>query len=1554
MSIVSPLKYATYDAYKLARNNENKSNNNSSSSNNNSSLVVPMNYNSYEEYKAARDGVDVPEKELTDRGTLDKIFGVITNNSIVQGLYNVTDNDENTTFIGGVKEGFKYMNPMTNDVTNRKTFSDVLKNVGWEDKDPDHISLSDVGRGITGFVGDVLLDPLTYVNPFSSLTKVVKGSGATIDVAKALSDVNIADDIAKEVGRVTGAVTAENVKRIRGLDFKTAKDIVTGKTRADGFNMYAHATDEEIDAAAKHLMESFNSKIMKLAEGGQDFEFGLRNVPFMNKIKVGDSTAADVFTKTLAKSDTLRHLGDKTIAPYYNELAKKLRTSRLGKCFNTYYDIMLKAESGDKIAAATMFHAKNLLTAFSKLDVDLDDIAKAGKIEEYFNNLSFDDQIEFLRSIENGEFESILRAKQYIDGYRFASSKTSSELSFDYERFDSAMDAFSSAEKANAAYDAAFDALQNFKNSSKYNELIERFSELRNAGYVEVMPIPATYDDYASFENAFNAWKEEYKHRFGKQDYDAKKIWDDFNKYDFKAQSSMRQELMTIEELDNIYSGKIDSVPLTTKFLHTKNDFISYESGKNNYAFSKGSKGNSDSIVFDDSIFSPNNYGRLKNDNFDATQYAKTLLENPRLLSRLDELGSSNVIYNADDKVSASCAAVLQKVKYLYDNYFVDAYDAIKFLDKSDASYYSSRQQVLNSLREFYYHNVPDALASAFVDAPKTKATFAFNMFKYLRSVDNKYALTTLSEYKEIYKQMRSKMQVPHGVSMSEKHFSSAVVAIHEYGHLLYQSLVKDGFASDFEKEFDKLKNKKYFISEYGSKNAKEFFSEGFADLLLGAPTSVSQIVKKYLSKCGIDVSELEDFKFMHEDKEFTELRSKFNEAVDIRFHKRLDFRGTKLEKEFGLDNLAHIKKESEQAYDKLMSDFEVSYIDNLKRYNDAINKWGKDGIETADVFIKRMKEIAEDEYKRGLLSDEQFKAVDGTYITHFATQAFDEIKKKLGDDEGVWNPDILGLLKSYDKTRELLKDTGKVDNDGHKIYEIFRKNQMGGFTKAKDLFVDVDDNVLLKTKIGDQEFYQFGVDATVNGENIFKTSLSEIYLARALGSNRLVYGTDVQNFISKNIFETCETFDELKEGNSFVVTYNDIQKAIMGKAYNADVEQEFIQLGDKNFAITYSQNNPIQNINFTQAQYLKNLLGIEMMQAPTNLANLFNELSVLQKQELTSDFLNAYDSFINIWKMQNTVVTPGFHVQNGVSNAFQSFLGIGSRAFDAKRIKIANTILNNHDKKQTIKLGNKIYSYDQLYHLASKLGVIDEMFVKFEFQRGYDEGLFKKWLPPEFDITNSKHFVLNKLGTKIGTQIEGTQRLNLFMCALEDGHTPEEALDVVNKFMFDYGELTEFEQNTMKRIIPFYTFMRKNFPMELEQMIEQPQVFASLQKGFTEFEQLGGDYKTENERNEWRQEHIQIPNTGYGVSDQLPYSQIERILNARKLAGQITPAIKAPIEGITGQYLYTGIDIDSPKEYLANQFSYTKYNNMVEKKEGEAKRNYILGQMLGFPIGKV
>jgi len=91
--------------------------------------------------------------------------------------------------------------------------------------------------------------------------------------------------------------------------------------------------------------------------------------------------------------------------------------------------------------------------------------------------------------------------------------------------------------------------------------------------------------------------------------------------------------------------------------------------------------------------------------------------------------------------------------------------------------------------------------------------------------------------------------------------------------------------------------------------------------------------------------------------------------------------------------------------------------------------------------------------------------------------------------------------------------------------------------------------------------------------------------------------------------------------------------------------------------------------------------------------------------------------------------------------------------------------------------------------------------------------------------------------GRALGTNIENHARLmNFYLDLSKTGDATLSAIKT-KKFFFDYNELTLFEKNVMKRIVPFYSWMRKNIPLQFEQLLKQPAKYTGLLKAKGEIE---------------------------------------------------------------------------------------------------------------------
>jgi hypothetical protein len=312
-----------------------------------------------------------PEEEYK-RGILDRVLGTIQNTSITNALYNATDQNPDTGFIQGLAQGIGAMNPVADDVrTGTHTMSDVLGNVGVN---PESLP-GRIGKGAVSLIGDIALDPITYINPFSAVGKVVSGTGKAVR------------------GMEKSMLTTEQAEKIVNTIYKQRGQDITKLTP----EVYRTEVDD--------LVNQFNSKIMKIKEGGEDLQVGMKNLPFTDKVKVGDKTL-DTFNKVLVDSNKLRSIGDKTIAPYYQQMINQIRKSKAYSKLNRNADLMKKAET-DIEAAARDFKIERMHKGFdtSHIADDLKSMSTANKVADIWKDFTPEERSTWINDYEHGKYK---------------------------------------------------------------------------------------------------------------------------------------------------------------------------------------------------------------------------------------------------------------------------------------------------------------------------------------------------------------------------------------------------------------------------------------------------------------------------------------------------------------------------------------------------------------------------------------------------------------------------------------------------------------------------------------------------------------------------------------------------------------------------------------------------------------------------------------------------------------------------------------------------------------------------------------------------------------------------------------------------------------------------------------------------------------------------------------------------------------------------------------------------------------------------------------------
>jgi hypothetical protein len=250
-----------------------------------------------------------------------------------------------------------------------------------------------------------------------------------------------------------------------------------------------------------------------------------------------------------------------------------------------------------------------------------------------------------------------------------------------------------------------------------------------------------------------------------------------------------------------------------------------------------------------------------------------------------------------------------------------------------------------------------------------------------------------------------------------------------------------------------------------------------------------------------------------------------------------------------------------------------------------------------------------------------------------------------------------------------------------------------------------------------------------------------------------------------------------------------------------------------------------------------------------------YNMLKGAEKAYLEiPEFVKIYDKFLNFWK-GTTLVSPGFHLRNLFGNSFNSYAaGMGIADQGVYLTKAVNEL----NKFQEI--GKK---------LAQGLDITPEEQKLFDLVRGYFESGTSQTHRGIRDLEQLKNAAdvksVNKLKTgynnvlkfnfNVAEKMDDMQRYALYRWSLDKTGDAKKAANKVAEALFDYSHLTPFEKDVMKRIFPFYTFMKNNFIFQAKQIFANPKAYARLGRAYNyAVEDLAGysmedlpDYATEN-----------------------------------------------------------------------------------------------------------
>ena len=319
-----------------------------------------------------------------------------------------------------------------------------------------------------------------------------------------------------------------------------------------------------------------------------------------------------------------------------------------------------------------------------------------------------------------------------------------------------------------------------------------------------------------------------------------------------------------------------------------------------------------------------------------------------------------------------------------------------------------------------------------------------------------------------------------------------------------------------------------------------------------------------------------------------------------------------------------------------------------------------------------------------------------------------------------------------------------------------------------------------------------------------------------------------------------------------------------------------------------------------------------------------------------------GFDAITSLFKRSVTGLFAPFHIRNYVSGNIQNFEVLGKDVFNPKNIVIGQKIAYLMGKGEKIpsgiiELGGKTQKFsDVMKPFVDRFS--GDTFYNADFDMALKSGGELKQVGKVFSKERVKETVKTlglgqeaipfKIGRGIGQFIEHQQKATAYITALGQGKTTQEALNLAERAGFDYRAVTKFESQIMRRLVPFYSFTRKNIELQLKTLGENPQRINQVLKFFGNM----GEQLTEEEKQNlpsYIQESIgiKIPDTKEGLKQYIssfgtPIEAFTQLFGSNPILRTIAtmnPILKAPIEIGIGKDSFRQRDLKDV--YTANEY---------------------------------
>ncbi len=192
--------------------------------------------------------------------------------------------------------------------------------------------------------------------------------------------------------------------------------------------------------------------------------------------------------------------------------------------------------------------------------------------------------------------------------------------------------------------------------------------------------------------------------------------------------------------------------------------------------------------------------------------------------------------------------------------------------------------------------------------------------------------------------------------------------------------------------------------------------------------------------------------------------------------------------------------------------------------------------------------------------------------------------------------------------------------------------------------------------------------------------------------------------------------------------------------------------------------------------------------------------------------FTRTFNNLTNLWKTYATM-SPGFHVRNALGGMFMNVSdGVGWK-HQLEAIQLFKD-MRSAGPEWLARQDERVQQAVKAMRASGAGGQFEEA--------GMRSGLANN--------------VFARSSRKAGEWVEGPMRLAMSLHSYDQGDTLLQTYERINRIHFDYSRVSRMDES-MKRIVPFWTFMSRNLPMQVNQIYAKPRAYAyygSVRRNFS------------------------------------------------------------------------------------------------------------------------